>query len=182
MKNQVLFKEGTELGKVENIDNALVFGKGWSYGAELFIKKNYGKLSGMLSYTLSWTNQKFPDLNFGNTFPFKFDRRHVLSTTGVCQLNKKWSLSAVFVFSSGVAYTLPTSRVNANSAGSIFEGSYFFFEGKNNTRLAPYHRLDISASRKKKKIKFGKSFESEWVFGFYNTYSRRNPYFVRFTK
>ena len=180
MDNQVLFKAGTDLGLIEDMDAALVFGKGWSYGAEFFLRKNYGRYSGWISYTLSWTNQKFPDLNFGNTFPFRFDKRHVLSATGVYNLNKKWSLSAVFVLSSGSAFTLPTSRVNTANSGSIFEGSYYLFEGRNNARLAPYHRLDISATRKKKTTKFGKPFESEWVFGAYNLYSRRNPYFVYF--
>ena len=180
MDNQALFAEGNQLKLTTNLDNTLVYGKGESYGAEFFVKKNVGKLTGWVAYTLSWTNQTFADLNFGKTFPFKYDRRHVLSVASSYDLNKKWTVSAVFVLSSGAVLTLPTGRVATLEAGSIFEGNYFLYEGKNNYRMNAYHRLDISASRKSKHTVFKKQCELEWIFGFYNTYNRQNPYFVYF--
>ncbi len=180
MNNQVLFAEGNQLKLTTNLDSSLVYGKGESYGTEFFVKKNSGKLTGWISYTLSWTNQTFKDLNFGDKFPFKYDRRHVLSVTGSYELTKKWNVSAVFVFSSGVPFTIPTGRVTALNAGTIFEGNYFIYEGRNNYRLNPYHRLDLSATYKKPWRVFKKSGEIEWIFGIYNTYSRLNPYFVYF--
>ncbi|MDH3650312.1 MAG: hypothetical protein OEQ53_11550, partial [Saprospiraceae bacterium] len=65
-----------------SVDSALVYGKGWSYGAEFFLRKNTGRLTGWASYTLSWTDQKFADLNFGRAFPFKYDRRHNFALVG----------------------------------------------------------------------------------------------------
>jgi hypothetical protein len=65
MNNQVLFKEGSQSLQSADIDTKLTFGKGSSYGAEIFIKKNVGRFTGWMSYTLSWTNQKFDSLNFG---------------------------------------------------------------------------------------------------------------------
>jgi len=62
-----------------NTDNNFVFGKGWSYGAEFFIKKAKGKLNGWVGYTLSFTDRKFPDIMNGKTFPAKYDRRHDIS-------------------------------------------------------------------------------------------------------
>lgn len=180
MDNQVLFAEGNQLTLKANLDSSLVYGKGESYGAEFFIKKNTGKLTGWIAYTLSWTNQTFKQLNFGNKFPFKYDRRHVLSVTGSYELTPKWNLSAVFVYSSGVPFTLPTGRVAALNAGTIFEGNYFIYEGRNNYRLGAYHRFDISAAYKNKRTFFKIPCEIEWIFGFYNTYNRRNPYFVYF--
>jgi CarboxypepD_reg-like domain/TonB-dependent Receptor Plug Domain len=180
MTNQVLFAEGNQLKLTTNLDSSLVYGNGESYGAEFFVKKNVGKWAGWLSYTLSWTNQKFTDLNFGETFPFKYDRRHVLSVTSSYELSPKWQLSAVFVYSSGVPFTLPTGRVAALNAGTIFEGNYFIYEGKNNFRLNAYHRLDLGANYKKKRTFFKKPCEIEWIFGIYNAYSRLNPYFVYF--
>ena len=180
MDNQVQFAEGNQLKLTTNLDSSLVYGKGESYGAEFFIKKNAGKLTGWIAYTLSWTNQKFADLNFGETFPFKYDRRHVLSVTGSYELSNKWNVSAVFVYSSGAVLTLPTGRVSALNAGSIFEGNYFLYEGRNNYRMNPYHRLDLSATYKKKRSIFKKPCDIEWIFGIYNTYSRQNPYFVYF--
>ena len=180
MSNQVLFGEGKQLRININLDSLMVYGNGESYGAEFFVKKNTGRLTGWISYTLSKTTQKFNDLNFGNKFPFKYDRRHVLSVTASYQLTKTWTFSTVFVYSSGVAFTIPTGRISTLNSGSIFEGNYYVYEGRNNYRLAAYHRLDLSASNKKLVKLFKKRYEREWVFGFYNTYSRQNPYFVYF--
>jgi hypothetical protein len=180
MENQVLFGEGKQLRINVNLDSLIVSGKGKSYGAELFIKKNTGKLTGWVSYTLSKTIQQFKDLNFGKEFPFKYDRRHNLAITASYQLTKSWTFSSVFVFSTGAAFTAPTGRISTLNSGTIFEGNYFVYEGRNNYRLASYHRLDLSASNKKTVKIFKKKYEREWVFGVYNSYSRLNPYFVYF--
>jgi hypothetical protein len=180
MQNQVLFREGNQLAFSLDLDPLLVYGKGWSYGAEFFVQKNRGKLTGWISYTLSRTDQKFEELNFGKIFPFRYDKRHNLNIAASYALSKRWALSSVFVFTSGAAFTVPTGRVAAQQGGSLFEGNYFIYEARNNVRLAPYHRLDVSAIYKKQRKFFGKKYDSEWVFGIYNVYSRRNPYFVFF--
>lgn len=178
MKNQALFKEGTLLTQVSVIENNLTFGKGYSYGAELFIEKNSGKFNGWLAYTLSWTNQTFKDLNFGKEFPFAYDRRHNLSLVGNYDLSKHWMLSGAFVFNTGRPYTLPVGRVDVGNGGTLYNGTYADYTERNNYRLNNFHRLDVSAIYKKTRQMFHKSYESEWVFSVYNLYSRRNPYFV----
>lgn len=178
MDNQVLFPAGNQLVESFDVDTALVYGKGWSKGVEFFLRKNTGRLTGWISYTLSKTDQQFADLNFGQKFPFQFDRRHSVSLVGTYSLNKRWTLSSVFVYSSGNAFTLPVGRINMANGGSLFEGNYFIYEGKNNARLPSYHRLDFSATYKKRRKIFGKEYDSEWIFSFYNLYSRSNPYFV----
>jgi len=180
MENQVLYQEGNRLVENLDVDTSLVYGKGWSYGAEVFIKKNTGRLTGWISYTLSKTDQKFPDLNLNRKFPFQYDRRHVLSIVGVYELNRRWTISAIFEYSTGKVETLPVGRFSAFQAGTLFEGNYFVYESRNNARLGSYHRLDISATYKKPRKIFGKNYNSEWVFGVYNVYSRQNPYFVYF--
>ncbi len=178
MRNQVLFPEGNQLIENFAVDTALVYGKGWSYGAELYVKKTSGRVTGWLAYTLSWTFQQFDDLNFGNKFPFRYDRRHVLSVVGAYHLNERWTFSGAFVYNTGSAYTVPVGRFPAFYGPSLFEGNYFVYEGRNNARMPAYHRLDLSVSRKNKKIVFGREFESEWILGIYNVYSRLNPYFI----
>lgn len=178
MKNQALFKEGTLLTQVSVIENNLTFGKGYSYGAELFIEKNSGKFNGWLAYTLSWTNQTFKDLNFGKEFPFAYDRRHNLSLVGNYDLSKHWIISGAFVFNTGRPYTLPVGRVDVGNGGTLYNGTYADYTERNNYRLNNFHRLDVSAIYKKTRQIFHKSYESEWVFSVYNLYSRRNPYFV----
>lgn len=180
MNNQVLFGEGKQLKINVNLDSLIVHGSGKSYGAEFFVKKNTGKLTGWVSYTISKTTQQFKDLNFGKDFPFKYDKRHNLAITASYQFTKTWTFSSVFVFTSGAAFTVPTGRISTLNSGSIFEGNYYVYEGRNNYRMASYHRLDLSFSNKKTVKMFKKRYEREWAFGVYNAYSRQNPYFVYF--
>lgn len=181
MYNQVLFKEGSQIVLNTNLDDLLTFGSGKSFGIELFAKKNVGKLTGWASYTFSKTTQLFPELNFGNEFPASFDRRHNFSLTGSYELNNHWTISADFVFYTGRAFTLPAGRITVPINGSLYDGTYYDYSSRNNSRLGNYNRLDVSFSYKKLRKWFGKQYESEWVFGAYNLYSRLNPYFVYLT-
>ncbi|HMB64581.1 MAG TPA: TonB-dependent receptor [Eudoraea sp.] len=180
MEDQILFREGNQFIRSLDVDDLLVYGKGWSYGAEWFLKKNKGRLTGWASYTLAWTWQQFPDLNFGEKFPFRHDRRHNLSVAGNYEFNKKWSFSGTFVLSSGSAYTVPVARTNVVNGGTIFEGNNYIYEQRNNARLNPFHRLNLAATYRKPRTLFGKKYDSEWVFSLYNIYSRQNPYFIFF--
>jgi hypothetical protein len=181
MDNQVLFKEGTQIDLTTNLDDALTFGSGKSYGIEFFVKKNFGKLTGWASYTLSKTTQTFPGLNFGKEFPFTYDRRHNLSLTAGYELSKYWSVSADFTFYTGIAFTLPAGKTFVAEDGSLYDGIYYDYSSRNNSRLKAYHRLDISFSNKKTVKMWGRHYEREWVIGAYNVYSRQNPYFVYLT-
>ena len=181
MDNQVLFKEGTQIRLHTNLDDVLTFGSGTSYGIEFFAKKNFGKLTGWASYTLSKTTQIFPELNFGKEFPFTYDRRHNLSLTGSYDLSKYWTVSADFTLYSGIAFTLPAGKTFVSEDGALYDGIYYDYSARNNSRLSPYNRLDISFSNKKTVKIWGKQYEREWVIGAYNVYSRQNPYFVYLT-
>lgn len=181
MTNQVLFKEGTQITLKSNIEDMLTFGDGNSYGIEFFAKKNFGKLTGWVSYTLSKTTELFPDLNYGKEFPFTYDRRHNLSATAIYELSKRWTVSADFTLYSGSAFTLPSGKVFVSDEGSLYDNIYYDYTTRNNARLPIYHRLDVSFSNKKHVKIFGLPCEREWVFGVYNLYSRQNPYFVYLT-
>jgi hypothetical protein len=179
MTNQVLFKEGSQPKITTDIDNQLTFGNGKSYGFEFFVKKNAGRLSGWASYTLSWTNQQFKEINFGNAFPSSHDKRHNISLVGTYEISKKWIFSADWVFTSGGAYTLPLGQIPVYEAGSLYDGIYNDYTQRNNYRYRSYHRLDIGFTRHNRVRNFlGHKYESEWSFSVYNLYSRRNPYFV----
>ncbi|MCW3108746.1 MAG: TonB-dependent receptor plug [Segetibacter sp.] len=177
----MFFKEGSQIVVSTNLDDILTFGSGKSYGIEFFVKKNVGNLTGWASYTLSKTTQQFAELNFGKVFPASFDRRHNISLAGSYELSKQWTISADFVFYTGRAFTLPAGRITVPVNGSLYDGSYYDFTSRNNTRLRSYHRLDVSLSYKKIRKFFGKHYESEWIFGAYNLYSRLNPYFIYLT-
>lgn len=172
MENQIEYGEGYT-PSLKDPESEFVFGKGWSYGSEFFINKTRGRFTGWLGYTLSYTWRKFPGLNDGEKYPAKFDRRHDLSAVGMYQVNKKWKLSAVFVYGTGNATTLPERFY---VVAGVLTQEY----GKINTyRLPAYHRLDLSATLTPKK-KPGQHWEQNWVFSIYNVYSRMNPYFIYF--
>ena len=172
MENQIEYKEGYTQS-LKDPEEDFVFGKGWSYGAELFINKARGKFTGWIGYTLSWTWRKFPLLNRAEKFPAKYDRRHDLSIVGMYELSKKWKFSAVFVYGTGNSTTLPERFYIING---VLTQEY---SKVNQYRLPAYHRLDFSATLVPRQPK-NKRFNYYWVFSIYNTYSRLNPYFIYF--
>ena len=173
MQNQIEYKEGYTPNSIDDTENSFTFGKGWSYGTEFFVNKTKGRLTGWVGYTLSWTWRQFPALNFGKKYPAKYDRRNDMSIVAIYELNKKWRLSAAFVFGTGNAATLPQRFY-------IVEGILTQEYSKiNEYRLPSYHRLDLSAILTPKK-NLRRKWKSEWVFSVYNAYSRKNPYFIYF--
>ena len=174
MQNQIEYKEGYTPNTLEDTENSFVFGKGWSYGAEFFVNKTKGRLTGWVGYTLSWTWRKFSDLNFGEKYPAKYDRRNDMSVVALYQLNKRWRLSATFVYGSGNAASLPQRFYFVNG---VLTQEYSRI---NEYRLPAYHRFDFSAIYSPKKNDTRKKWYTEWVFSVYNAYSRKNPYFIYF--
>ena len=142
MTNLIEYKEGflPEDNTNQSSDNSFTFGTGDSYGIELLLKKNQGKTTGWIGYTLSKTTRYFDEINNGIEFPAKYDRRHDLSITATHKLSKSWVLSGVFVYATGNAITLPTEKYVIG--GDV----YTQFTSRNGYRMDPYHRMDIGAT------------------------------------
>lgn len=169
LKNQIEYKEGYTPTPNENLEESFVFGEGSSYGIELFVNKKYGNFTGWVGYTLAFTDRVFPDLNNGEAFPYRYDRRHNVSVVGSYRLNDHWTFSATFVFQTGIAFTLPNSKY-------FIEGNILtYYNGVNATRLPDYNRMDIAATYEGRK---DRKFQSGWSFSVYNVYNRANPYFI----
>ncbi|WP_200976363.1 TonB-dependent receptor [Echinicola sp. 20G] len=171
MKNQVDYRTGAELVFNENVESQLLFGDGWSYGAEFFVRKNKGDLTGWISYTLSKTERQFDGVDYGEVYPASWDRPHDLSIVGIYQLNKRWNLSASFVYRSGDAVTYPVGKYEVK--GEVIN----MYDKRNNNRLPEYHRLDLGATLK---LKSNQKFESDLNFSVYNAYARKNAFMVTF--
>ena len=170
LQNQIEYTDSYVPALGEDIEQQFTFGKGRSYGAEFFIKKALGKFNGWIGYTLSRTERQFDDLNTGpNWFPTRFDRTHDLEIVAIYDASERLSFSGTFVYATGQATTIPESFYTLEGDLHILYGD------RNDYRLAPYHRMDISATWKNKP---GKKFESSWNLSVYNVYSRLNPYFV----
>jgi CarboxypepD_reg-like domain/TonB-dependent Receptor Plug Domain len=206
MRHLLDYKEGSlpDDNVNDNVDNAFTFGHGWSYGAEFFLKKRTGKFNGWIGYSLCWTWRQFDSINLGEKFLAKYDRRNDVSLALTYDLNKFWTFGSVFVFATGNNATLPVSWY-------FIEGQITPEYGKRNAyRMAPYHRLDISATytpdkakkrarkrqlwednMKKKGIdtqglkkpdKWYTNMQGSWNFSVYNAYNRHNPFFIYFEK
>ena len=186
MKNLIEYKEGALPGDNinDNNDNLLTFGTGRSYGAELFIKKTRGKFTGWIGYTWSKTERTFEEINNGETFAAKYDRRHDLSVALSYKLSDRWIFTSAFIYATGNTLTLPSAWYVQG------QDLLFHYGQRNSTRMAPYHRLDISATWYSKKFKEVKDPETGEItqkkkklqhnvaFSIYNVYNRANPYFL----
>lgn len=182
MINQVELQPGAPLVFIENIERYMFFGKGLSYGAEFFLRKNSGKTTGWIGYTLSKTTRTFADINQGNPFPSRNDRRHDFSLVINHTFSEKWSGSLNWVFRSGNPITLPTDRftyfMGYPGQQPVPSLNYTSLYTSTNTyRMPLYHRADISFiyTPKPKKVK---KIHSTWNFSAYNLYNKLNPFFI----
>jgi hypothetical protein len=204
MNNILAYKEGTSYftDLIEQVleeslgepsqglwENNVTAGKGWSYGVEFLVRKEVGKFTGWIGYTLSWTKQQFDELNFGEPFFARYDRRHDVSIVLMYSPNKKINLSLSWVFATGNAVTLPTSVYEAQTLESSLSqllpsqedfivNSTGFVENygkKNDFRMKPFHHLDIGVQF----IKPHKKNNGQSIFeiSVYNLYNHHNPFF-----
>lgn len=180
------------VGKPVRWEDNVTAGRGWSYGAEVLLQKKRGRVSGWMGYTLSWTQWQFADLNGGQPFFPRHDRRHDLSVVGIYELGKRVTLSGSWVYGTGQALTLPRANYTAlpnraslpNRYGSFDQFEHAFFDysrsaqeygPKNNFRAEAYHRFDVSLQFHKQK----KRHQRTWEISVYNLYNRRNPFFYQ---
>ncbi len=167
MQNLIDYRNGADLQLNPNVESLLLFGKGWSYGAEFLLRKKVGPLTGWIGYTLSQTREQFDEINQGQVFPARQDRTHDVSVVVVYDLNSTWNLSAVWVYNTGNAVTFP--------AGNYWIDRRLvpYYTERNAYRMPAYHRLDLSAT-----WKLGE--KSSLNFSVYNAYNRMNAYAIYF--
>ncbi len=178
MKNVIAFREGASLFQFEDWQTRVSQGDGTAYGLELFLQKKKGRFNGWIGYTLSWAWRQFDDINLGRRYPYKFDRRHDFEVVGSYKFNDRITLAATWVYSTGNAVTLGTSKYQAPSPYN-YDSYYYSYETthnaeRNNFRYRSYNRLDVGIDFTKKK----KRHERTWSFGAYNAYNRKNPFFL----
>lgn len=179
MNNLIMYKEGASIFASSNNweYNIETGGKGTSFGLEAMIEKNTGKFNGWISYTLSKTDRKFDNLNYGKSFPFNYDNRHIINISAIYNINENISVSASWFFKTGNAITLANGKYYYYPEFySGYPEEIHYYNGINNFRMRSYHRLDIGANFSKKK-KWG---TRTWTVSIYNFYNRKNPYYYYF--
>lgn len=169
--NQIDYRNGAVLRANETIESQLVYGTGRAYGAEFFLRKKTGKLTGWISYTLSKTERTFDDIENGRYFPARQDRTHDLSVVLIYQIIPRLSVSTSFIYYTGDAVTFPSGKYVVN--GSILN----YYTERNGYRTPAYHRLDIGLNYD---FKTKKNFEHGINFSVYNLYAQKNPFSFSF--
>jgi hypothetical protein len=173
MNNQIDYRDGASLFFNNQLDGELLIGEAQSMGFELFIKKDLGKTTGFLSYTLAKTTRQINLINGGEEYPDNNDQRHNLSIILTHHFNDRMVLSGTFVVSTGKPFTVPVGSY-------VWDGSNTPRYGKrNNDRIPVYHRSDLGFTLYAKE-KPNKRLKSSWNFSLYNIYGRQNPFIINF--
>lgn len=175
MQNQIDFKDGAELLLSENIETEILSGKAWSYGAEFLIKKNQGRTTGWIGYTLSKTRRQVPGINGGKAYSPRYDRTHDISVVVSHELNDRITLSGNWVFTTGSAVSRPKGKYT-------YEGhsvAYYDPLDRNGARMPNYHRMDLSINIESKKNKT-RRWQGSWNFSIYNAYMKKNPWSIQY--
>ena len=165
------FRDGKFFFSEIEVERIILGGKGRAYGLELCAHKNDGPLTGWISYTLAWSENKIEGINGGRWYTASNDRRHDLSIVGMYQLSPCWDVAATWHYNTGQALSAPSAKYD------MFGNTFYSYSERNSYRAPACHRLDLSANYTRK---HGKATHI-WSFGVYNAYNRYNPYVIRFS-
>jgi len=178
MNNLIEYREGTNLILNNNFEQELIQGKGDSWGLEFLVQRQEGKLNGWIGYTLSWATRDFEELNQGKTYWAKYDRRHNISIVANYVLNRRWDVSAVWVYSSGSRFTPQIGQYFVPNATLTGAEIIPIYTDRNAVSMSPSHRLDINFVLKPRPEK-NKKLKGEWHFGAYNVYRSTTPFRIQ---
>jgi len=172
MDDLIDYIDGADLILNEFLEGQILPGQGRAYGAEFQLKKEKGKFSGWLAYTLARSERLVAGINNDEWYPSRFDQTHNLSLTTFYELNKRLTLSANFVYNTGTPTTVASE--------GYYQQGYFIpnntSDGRNNLRVPDYHRLDLSLTIDPKPG--NRKWKGQWVIGIYNVYARRNAFTI----
>jgi hypothetical protein len=172
MDNLIGLEEGTNLFFNSDFEPRLLQGQGRAFGWEVLVRKESGRFTGWISYTLAWSNRQFNALNGGQRFPSRYDRRHNGAIVGQYKFHDQWSVSLVWEYISGSRFTPIIGQYAVLAPGATGLNLLPVFAGVNSVKLSHTHRLDLGI---KFRSKAGRKFRYELFAGVYNVYNRTNP-------
>lgn len=186
MDNLLEYKEGsTYMSGDTDWQNKVAMGKGWSYGLELMAQRSVGRLNGWIAYTWNKSQRRFDRpgmvINGGRTFDAKYDRRHKLDITCNYKFSDRFDMSATWLFETGNCGTIYTQYYDSELLADEKDEQYQYtttlgyYENRNNFRLNPTHRLDLSFNWHRK---LSERVNRTLNLSIYNAYNNRNPFLV----
>jgi hypothetical protein len=171
MQNVLDYKDGAQLFLNEDIETEMLTGDGYSYGLEMLVKKQQGKFTGWISYTLAKTMRKIPGINDGKAYPSSYDRTNDINLILSYEFNNRWTVSANWVYASGSPTSYPAAKYN------IQGNSIYYYTARNSNRIPDYHRLDVSMTYDFKRNSYS-IYKQSLNVSLYNVYARRNAYSI----
>lgn len=173
MNDVVDFKDHAQTLFNDRLEGDIRVGKARSYGVEFFVRKNEGRLTGWISYTLLRAVRTVPGINDGKEYSAPYNKPHTVNVILSYEFSKRTMLSANWIYSSGTPMTMPNG---SQTYGDVVIPTY---SERNGGRMRDYHRLDLSLTIKEKVV-YGKLWQGEWVFSLYNAYGRHNDWMINF--
>lgn len=120
------------------LDEFLLKGRGFNYGASLMVQKVSGSITGWISYNFGRALRTFDHPDYPGIYPASHERIHELNAL-CCWKWKRWNISGTFVFTSGAPFTAPDYAYFSSGNVILRYGDY------NSSRMRPYIRMDLSA-------------------------------------
>lgn len=175
MHNTLELIDNADVQFIEGVESQLVSGQGRAYGFEFLARKSRGRNTGWLGYTLAWSQRRADNINNGEWYSFRFDRRHYITAVFSRDMTERINFSVNWIFGTGEAVTVPIGTYEIDGV------TYPLFSNRNSFRIPDYHRMDMSLTLYRKKIP-GRVYknESNWLFSIYNVYARKNVYNLTF--
>lgn len=178
MDGLIYFSDASQLfsSAIAGWSNNIKVGSGTSRGLECSYEKVGKKLNWRLAYTLSKTDRTFEGINDGNSFPAKFDRRHILNAAASIVLADgqkcKTTLTGLFTFQSGHWESVAAGEY---PAVTLFDEGYSidYYSTLNNYSMPDYIRLDLGCN-----FSFKTRNPQELHIGVYNVLNRHNPFSI----
>jgi len=172
MDQLIGYEEGTNLFLNTDFESKLIQGRGRAYGLELLLRKEAGRFTGWISYTLSWSWRQFDAVNRGEWFPSRYDRRHNGAIVAQYTLGKRLAVSVVWEYISGARFTPVIGQYTILAPTLTGVDLVPVYADINSVHLSDTHRLDVGL---KFKSRPGRKYRWEWFAGVYNGYNRANP-------
>jgi len=179
VNNVLEYKDGASILLNETLETDIISAKSKSYGVEMLLKKQSGKLSGWLSYTyarsLIQANGKYSveQINSGDYYPSNYDKPHSAVLITNYKINRRVNIALNVNYSTGRPATYPSVKYE-------FKGQPFLqYTDRNQFRIPDYFRIDLAVNfegnhRVHKKI------HGSWSLSVYNLTSHPNAYSVFF--
>ncbi|HET8859488.1 TonB-dependent receptor [Marivirga sp.] len=176
LQNVVDFLPGEDILLNDRIETAVAHGVAWSYGAEFMLRKNIGKTTGWLSYTLSRTQRQIEGVASGKPYFARYDKLHDAALVLSHKFSERLLVSGNWIYSTGSAVTFPEGRYRMNGQSM----TYYDDSKRNSSRMPDFHRMDLALTYELNSR--WERYNHEITLSFYNIYNRKNPFSIEFTE